>query len=616
VISKLAHPGRVRSIGVALIAFSIVGTALVTQFVVRGEHRHRVQDIVNKGHYLTSLIALFPIQDLEDNRYFFLRVFKEYLSSENLVYCLIHDRSGRSLLSLAPPGLPAAIPGDVQTKSLQSLKLTTQSYQPDGTEYPIYEFSKPIFQNGEKSGTVRLGLMPPETSLFTSEHVSLLAMIVFFIAAAGIFVYYGLTSMLKPLNDLYRNVGQTYVNADAGNTDTEKASGFLHVLDGLERSFAQVTDALRKIESKNEEIAGELGVVNYKKNQILKIIDSINFGIVITDIQNRITFVNAHTVNLLKTEKEQIVDRPLSDAFDNKEILAYITHQESLKSTTPVSHIETEFPNIAPGETFRESLSYMKGAENTATGKMIIIKNITNEKSTEKTRHEFIANVAHEFLTPLTTIQSYTEMLMDDEVGDREMQKEFYNTISDETSRLSEFIRSLLSMSKIEMGGLILEKNIVKTDSLAADSVSAVETNAQKKNIAVALHLPDKFPTLLGDKKLLKTAFINILGNAVKYTPENGKIAFSLNNDDEMIYVTVTDSGYGISEEELPRIFEKFYRSEDPKVREQTGTGLGLAMTSEIIHLHGGDISVESVVGSGTRMTISLPKEEYNLGEP
>jgi signal transduction histidine kinase len=107
--------------------------------------------------------------------------------------------------------------------------------------------------------------------------------------------------------------------------------------------------------------------------------------------------------------------------------------------------------------------------------------------------------------------------------------------------------------------------------------------------------LPDKFPTLMGDKKLLKTALINILGNAVKYTPENGKIAFSLNDDDEMVHVTVTDTGYGISEEELPRIFEKFNRSEDPKVREQTGAGLGLAVTSEIIHLRGGDISVESV---------------------
>jgi two-component system phosphate regulon sensor histidine kinase PhoR len=205
-------------------------------------------------------------------------------------------------------------------------------------------------------------------------------------------------------------------------------------------------------------------------------------------------------------------------------------------------------------------------------------------------------------------------MLMGGEIVDDETQKEFYNTISEETDRLARLIENLLNISKIEMGSLSLNTGLVKTRSLVKDCIAAIEAPAQKKHITIEKNLPDKFPSLVADKELLKVALINILGNAVKYTPENNTITFALTEQDNTIIFDVIDTGYGISGEDLPHVFDKFYRSAETNVAEQTGSGLGLSITLEIIHLHSGEVEVQSDLGKGTHFTISIPKEQYYLG--
>jgi len=617
VLPKLINPMRVRWVGIALVAFSLLGTGAVLQFLVRNEQRYGTQDIMSKGNYLASLIALHPIKDFQgENREFFLRTFREYLFSERLLYCLIHDTEGNPLLVLAPQGLPSAIPKEVQLRSLHTMGLTTQSFNLDGLKYTIYEFAKPIIRSGQKAGTVRLGFKEPNISFVSPDRISLLAMIAFFIFATGTFVYYGMAKALNPLKNLYQSLGLFSPTDKVNGRQPDNASGFLHILKDLEQSFFQIKETIKKTETENAAIAGRLGVVTFERNQISKIIDSIDFGIIITDIQDTVHFINAYMANLLKIDKERSIQQPLSAVLPNETVGAFISHQESFKTSANVHHIETEIPEFAPGEIFQVSLSYLKDSGGAVVSKMISVRNITQQKTAEKTQHEFIANVAHEFLTPLTTINSYTEMLIDDEVTDRELQKEFYNTISDEVGRLSTFIQNLLNMSKIEMGGLTLDSGLVKTDWLVLDCIKAVEKTAQEKQIALQKKLPDNFPTLIGDKELLKTALINLLGNAVKYTPEGGQIIFSLSEGEAEVVFEVSDTGYGISEEELPRIFEKFYRSKNPNILEQKGSGLGLAMTAEIVQLHEGKIEVESELNKGTHFTVRLPREEFTLGNP
>ena len=165
------------------------------------------------------------------------------------------------------------------------------------------------------------------------------------------------------------------------------------------------------------------------------------------------------------------------------------------------------------------------------------------------------------------------------------------------------------------MGSLTLDKGLVKSDWLFEDCIAAVEGTAREKNISIHRHLPDNFPSLIGDKDQLKSAIINILGNAVKYTPENGEIHFELSEQDNMVVFDIKDTGHGMSEEDLSHIFDKFYRSQNPQITDKQGTGLGLAITSEIIGLHEGEIKVKSELGKGTYFTVKIPKEEYYLGK-
>ena len=611
-------PGFVKSIKVlwiviALVAFSFLGTGVVTQFLVRNEHKYKTREIFSKGNYLASIIALHSIEDFEGkSRENFLRTFRDYLFSERLVYCLIQATDGRTLLALAPQGLMSAIPEDIQKKSLHSLGLTTQSYSLRGLKYPIYEFAKPIFHSGEKTGTVRLGFKAPAISLLSPDRVSLLAMIAFFIFATGTFVYYGMARALRPLKLLSQSFGIKPRNSGSDTAASEKPSGFVEIVQDLEQSYLKISETLKKTESENAKIISKLGVATFEKNQIAKIIDSFNFGIIITDTQDHVNYINTYMLNILKKKRNEAVSRLLKEIIPNKDITSFVANQ---KSGGTIGRIEIEFPEFAPGEAFQLSLSYIKDGEESVVGKMMSVKNITGDKSAEKTQHEFIANVAHEFLTPLTTINSYTEMLMDEEVSDKEMQKDFYNIINEEIIRLTGFIKNLLSMSKIEIGGLALEKGLVKTDWLVTDSIAGIEKAAIEKEIYLIKHLPDNFPTLVGDKELLKTAVINFLSNAVKYTPKNGQITLSLFEEDSHVIFEISDTGCGIAEEDLPHIFDKFYRSKNPSVAEQTGSGIGLAMASEIVHLHGGNIDVKSELNEGTQFTMRLPKEEYYLGK-
>jgi signal transduction histidine kinase len=166
----------------------------------------------------------------------------------------------------------------------------------------------------------------------------------------------------------------------------------------------------------------------------------------------------------------------------------------------------------------------------------------------------------------------------------------------------------------MEMGKLTLNSSLVKTDLLLKDSFAAIETAANNKNIFLEKNISENSPSLIGDKELLKVALINILNNAIKYTPQNGKVSLTLFNQNGHIIFDVVDTGCGIAPKDLPYIFDKTYRSEDPLIRETSGSGLGLAITKEIIELHGGEIEVQSESGKGAQFTIKLPQKEHHLG--
>jgi PAS domain S-box-containing protein len=607
---------RFPKIVLAIAGLFIAGTLLLSQFLVRYEEKRNIRDIQDRGIYLVSLISLYPITDFTPTkRAFFLRTLTEYTSNQGFLYLFVHDTAGRVLVSLSPQDMRSLIPADIQTNAIYSTALINQNFKVNNQKSTIYEFSKPIFENGQKTGTVRLGFKLPETSMYSLDRMSVLAMLAFFIFSAVIFVYYGITMALKPLSN--RNLDLLRLNANDPSIRPEAKKGYnlVPMIEDLERSLRLMHEKVNEVRSTNIELNSKLGVMSYEKHQIVRIIDTINFGIVIMDSQNHIWNMNEYMLKLLGKERENVMDRPLTEAIEQQDIVAFIHEQETGENRGTMNYMETSFPDRAPGDIYQITLSYFTEKDKTPIGKVLSVRNVTSAKSAQKAQQEFIAHVAHELMTPLTNIISYSEMLMDNEVENPEMQKDFYNTINQEAGRLSDLIKNLLKVSVMEMGSLTVNKGLLRTDWLVDGCLSAIEASARDKRIAIEKNLPDVFPSIIADKELLKAAVINILGNAVKYTPEDGRIVFSIAEQGDHVVLDIVDTGYGIAPEDLPHIFSKFYRANNPQVYAQTGSGLGLAIASEIVQLHGGEINVQSTLGEGSRFTIRMPREEYVIGK-
>ncbi|MCA9261797.1 MAG: hypothetical protein KDA61_21415, partial [Planctomycetales bacterium] len=187
--------------------------------------------------------------------------------------------------------------------------------------------------------------------------------------------------------------------------------------------------------------------------------------------------------------------------------------------------------------------------------------------------------------------------------------KEFCNIINGEVTRLARFVDDLLSISSMEVGTLTADLRPVDLERLFEEATAKVRPVMQRKDIAFSVNLPPKLPAAQIDKDKMAAVLVNLLGNAAKYTPENGRVELHASCEDNVLRIAVKDSGPGIAPEELPLVFDKFFRSADPRVQAEVGTGLGLSLAREVVRMHNGDIFAESEVGVGSTFTVTLPLE-------
>ena len=243
-----------------------------------------------------------------------------------------------------------------------------------------------------------------------------------------------------------------------------------------------------------------------------------------------------------------------------------------------------------------------------ATGVVVVFHDITRLKQLENIRKDFVANVSHELRTPLAVIKGYVETLLDEEPPAADTGKKFLETIQRHTRRLEVLIDDLLSISALESQQARLDLAPVSVLAAAAAAVEELTPRARAKNVTVTVELPADLPAARADAQRLHQVFVNLLDNAIKYTPAGGCVRVSAVAKAGNVEVCVTDNGPGIAAEHLPRIFERFYRVDKARSRELGGTGLGLAIVKHIIQAHGGKAWVESELEKGSRFYFTVPQ--------
>jgi len=336
-------------------------------------------------------------------------------------------------------------------------------------------------------------------------------------------------------------------------------------------------------------------------------------GLVILDGRGAVVFANPQARTLLALGEEQLEGRSFFEACTHADLIALVG-----KALAKGEGIQEEV--TLPGRPLRDlsvGITPVFDEGGAALWYVAVFHDITRLKELDRMKSEFISMVSHELRTPLASIMGYTEMLLTEGPGPlTPLQKEFLEISYESSERLLHIVEELLDVSRIDTGRIKLKLETLEMEELVADIVEAMKPAAEGKDISLYLEVAEPLPLLEGDKARLEQVMNNLLSNAIKYTPKGGEVWIRLAGRDDHIEVAVADTGIGIAAEEIPHLFDKFFRASSAVERRIGGTGLGLFITKSIIELHGGKIWVESELGKGSsfRFTLPLKPPETTMG--
>jgi signal transduction histidine kinase len=243
-------------------------------------------------------------------------------------------------------------------------------------------------------------------------------------------------------------------------------------------------------------------------------------------------------------------------------------------------------------------------------GSVTVLQDITTLKELDKMKSEFIAMVAHELRAPIAAVEQQLMVILNRLAGEvTEQQEELLSRAKERIKGLLDLIKDLLDLSKIEAGRVVQYKEPLFLPEVIQQVVDLMRPEAEAKRIDLQFSAPSNIPAITADRDAMEGVFANLVSNAVKYTPEGGKVSISLFEQGSCVRATVSDTGVGIAKEDIPKIFDRFYRVKTARTRQIVGTGLGLSIVKHIVDAHFGSISVESELGNGTTFSILLPKE-------
>ena len=289
-----------------------------------------------------------------------------------------------------------------------------------------------------------------------------------------------------------------------------------------------------------------------------------------------------------------------------------VTYQDLFGEIAPLETILTLDRDCLESETVRGEriLLYLLAPfdREKQVGVLVVVHDVTQQVKNETLRKEFVANVSHELRTPITNIRSYAETLEENPDLPPEMTTSFLRVILNESDRMTHIVQDLLTLSRFDSGHSQLNLTTFPFADVLEDSYQAVRIEAQRHGHSLSLEGTEDLPSLRADRERVLQVIMNILSNAIKYTPDGGNIVMSAGTDQERVWLEVADNGIGIPPEDRERIFERFYRVDKARSRESGGTGLGLSIAQEIIHQHEGSLTLVDRPGPGTTLRMELKR--------
>lgn len=364
----------------------------------------------------------------------------------------------------------------------------------------------------------------------------------------------------------------------------------------------EIGDLARALNAMSDDIKDKIESVNSERAKLDLVLSSMFEGVIVTDGDEKIILMNPSLRKLFLIDTNPEGKKPL-EVIRNAAVEEMVERIIRGKQQLATEEIVVNTPE--------EKILKVNGVpimlHNRLEGAILVFHDITELRRLEKIRQDFVANVSHELRTPISSIKGYAETLLEGAIEDKDNAKEFIGIIYQDSNRLASLINDLLDLSKIESGKLQMSFAELDPVLLIKKAVTVIDNQAKAKSIALQIDIPQSLPKIKADETRFSQVMINLLDNAIKYSSEGGTATISAKVADNTLQIDISDTGIGISEKDLPRIFERFYRVDKARSRELGGTGLGLSIVKHIVSAHGGHVWVKSELGSGSTFSFTIP---------
>ena len=543
-----------------------------------------------------------PILDREDKDEVKIteisKILQDYPTGSSIVEARVLDSQGY-ILGTTNQSQQSVVGTRTTESDAQQVLLTNTVYTYNYTEHDTryWKIVSPISSSSGNSGNP-LGIISVTTNI-ESRYAQVKDIGVIFVSSSLIAIVLVIIitflisqGITKPIAEMKK---QTEKIAEGNYTGEVK----IYSDDELGQLGQAINDLSFKIKEAQESTESE-------RQRLDSVLRHMSDGVIATDRRGRIVIMNTAALDILNLKSEKVIGIPLLSILPLEEKVSFRelleTQQERL------IHLEDD----GEDSIIQCEFSVIQRESGFISGLVCVLTDVTEQQKIDRERRNFVSNVSHELRTPLTSIKSYTEALVDGAWENKEIAPGFLKVIETETERMMRMITDLLNLSRMDQNRLGLEKEFINMNELVVHIVSRFEMVLQSepyrdKNYRILTDITQRDLWVELDQDKITQVLDNIINNAIKYSPDGGRIIVRLMETHTDIIVSVSDEGLGISRKDIPHLFDRFYRVDKARSRAMGGSGLGLAIAQEVVQLHGGKIWVNSIENKGSTFFISLP---------
>ena len=526
------------------------------------------------------------------------KILQDYPTGSSIVEARVLDTQGY-ILGTTNQSQQSVIGTRTTEADAQQVLLTNVVYTYNYTEHDTryWKIVSPISLSSGNSGNP-LGIISVTTNI-ESRYTQVKDIGVIFVSSSLIAIVLVIIitflisqGITKPIAEMKK---QTEKIAEGNYTGEVK----IYSDDELGQLGQAINDLSFKIKEAQENSESE-------RQRLDSVLRHMSDGVIATDRRGRIVIMNTAALDILNLKSEKVIGIPLLSILPLEE---KVTFRELLETQHErLIHLEED----GEDSIVQCEFSVIQRESGFISGLVCVLTDVTEQQKIDRERRNFVSNVSHELRTPLTSIKSYTEALVDGAWENKEIAPGFLKVIETETDRMMRMITNLLNLSRMDQNRLALEKEFINMNELVVHIVNRFEMVLQSepyrdKNYRILTDITQRDLWVELDQDKITQVLDNIINNAIKYSPDGGRIIVRLMETHTDIIVSVSDEGLGISRKDIPHLFDRFYRVDKARSRAMGGSGLGLAIAQEVIQLHGGKIWVNSIENKGSTFFVSLP---------